>query len=135
MRTVSAAQRERFLRRLTEIAEGTAGAMGCRAVVRELPGTPMLENDDRIADICRSSAGGLLGKEKVLELPAETISEDFAYFSQLIPCCYMGLGSAEEGKAYEPLHSSRFFPGDTVLPIGAAVLAQSVFGVARALAE
>lgn len=129
MRTTSEAQRALFKRRLREISESTAQAMNCRAIVTDLPGVPVLYNDDRLAAHCRESAGALLGEKNVTALPIETISEDFAWYAQRIPCCYVGIGTAEEGKPYYPLHSSRFFPSEQVLPIGAVLLA----GMARDL--
>lgn len=124
VRTVDPDQRRACIEQLRAIAEHTAAAMGCRADVTIHRGMPLVVNDERAARVCRAAAQHLLGEDHVTALPTDTISEDFALLAQRAPGCYIGVGVAEPGAPFCPLHSDRFFPPDRVLPLGAAVFAQ-----------
>ena len=129
MRTVDGDQRAACLDRLFAVAESTAAAMGCKALIRLQRGMPLVVNDPETARICRAKAEGLLGPEQVTALPVDTISEDFALYAQRVPGCYIGIGTGTPGAAFHPLHSDRFFPGDDLLPLGATVFAQMALGL------
>ncbi len=129
VRTVDKDQRAACLDRLRTIAESTAAAMGCEARVLIHRGIPPVVNDELTARICRSRAEGLLGADRVTELPVDTISEDFSFYGQRVPGCYIGIGVGGPGGAFAPLHSDRFFPADELLPLGAAVFAEMAFGL------
>jgi hippurate hydrolase len=47
-------------------------------------------------------------------------SEDFSYYLQQIPGCYVRFGARREGGPYVPLHSPAFTIDEGVLPVGAA---------------
>ena len=129
IRTVDMAQRTACLDRLRTLAESTAAAMGCEAKVLIHRGMPMVVNDEATAQVCHARAESLLGADKVTALPVDTISEDFAQFAQRVPGCYIGIGTAESGADFYPLHSERFFPDDGLLPLGAAVFAEMAMGL------
>ncbi|MBR0026667.1 MAG: amidohydrolase, partial [Clostridia bacterium] len=53
-------------------------------------------------------------------------SEDFAVFGKEIPSFFYWLGTGFPGEENAPWHSVDFCTNDDALPIGAALLAQSV---------
>ena len=124
IRTVDPDQRAACLERVKAIAQSTAAAMGCEARVLIHRGIPPVMNDERTARICRAGAARLLGADRVTELPVDTISEDFSLYGQRVPACFIGVGTAQPGEPFHALHSDRFFPADSLLPLGAAVFAQ-----------
>lgn len=129
IRTVDGEQRTACLDRLRTLAESTAAAYGCEAHVKLHRGMPLVVNDEGTAQVCRTCARTLLGDEQVTELPVDAISEDFALFAQRVPGCYIGVGVAQDGSPFYPLHSDRFCPGDDTLPLGAAVFAEMALGL------
>ena len=135
MRTVDGEQRAACAERLRALAEGNAAAMGCKARVLIHRGIPLVVNDDHTARVCRDRVEGLLGADRVTVLPVDTVSEDFAWFAQQCPGCFIGVGTAEPETDFYPLHSDRFFPDDRLLPVGAAVFAEMAMGLLREGAE
>ena len=129
IRTVDKDQRISCLDRLRAVAESTAAAMGCEARVLIHRGMPLVVNEVHTAQVCRERAIALLGAEQVTELPVDTISEDFALYGERVPACYIGIGTAQPGADFHPLHSDRFFPSDELLPLGAAVFAEMAMGL------
>lgn len=135
IRTVDKDQRISCLDRLRAVAESTAAAMGCEARVLVHRGMPLVVNEAHTAQVCRERAKALLGAEQVTGLPVDTVSEDFARFGERVPACYIGIGTAQRGADFHPLHSDRFFPSDELLPLGAAVFAEMAMGLLNEEAE
>jgi hippurate hydrolase len=52
--------------------------------------------------------------------------EDFSFYLQKVPGCYMRLGARGEGQEFVPLHSSSFDIDERVLRVGAACFDQLV---------
>lgn len=129
MRTVDMDQRAVCLERLQAIAKNAAAAMGCEARVTIHRCMPLVVNDEDTTRVCRERIRSLLGEENVTALPVDTISEDFSLFAQRVPGCYVGVGTAEPGADFYPLHSGRFFPSDSLLPLGATVYAEMALGL------
>lgn len=94
--------------RIHELAAGTAAAYGAAAEVDYMMGYPCLVNDtvefERFFETCSSSAG-LIPQVSAKIMPAE----DFAYYLQQIPGCFMlvGAGNPEKEIIY-PHHHPKF---------------------------
>jgi amidohydrolase len=90
-------------RRLREIAEGVAGALGCVAEVRLEDGYPVLVNDPAetafAAGVAREIAGDA-GMDS--ELPAWPGAEDFAYIAQRVPSAFLVLGNGASAGLHHP---------------------------------
>ena len=86
---------------------GVAAAMGVEAEVRMADGYPCCHNDPAVTEMLLKAAGKVLGPENILEQEAPTLgTDDFGYFSALVPGCYyyIGVGNAAKGYAY-PNHN------------------------------
>ena len=72
-------------------------------------GYPFLKNDIELTHAIREVAKLNFGQEKVHDLPMRMTSEDFAYYSQLVPVCFFRLGvrNEEEGIIHG-LHHPKF---------------------------
>ena len=57
--------------------------------------------------------------------------EDFAYYLEKVPGCFIRVGARENGGEPIPAHSPRFYAADDAIFVGAAVLAET----ARVAAE
>ena len=51
-------------------------------------------------------------------------AEDFSYYLEKIPGCYVRFGARPNGDTYVPLHSPSFDIDEGVLAVGAAYFAQ-----------
>ncbi|WP_207954541.1 M20 metallopeptidase family protein [Saccharopolyspora elongata] len=107
VRAMTTADRTDVHKRLVEVADLTARAHGCCAEVEFVHGEPVLDND---ANLVKATAP-LLGELglRVSEDLRSAGSDDFSYFSELLPSLMMFVGT--HGGA-EQLHSPTFLPPD-----------------------
>lgn len=98
-------------------------AQGARVDVRIGPGYLPVVNDDAITSVVERAAERVLGPAAVLPMQRWMGAEDFAFLARRAPGCFVWLGAAPP----EPRehHNPRFDIDESVLPMGAAVLAQS----------
>ena len=87
------------------IAEGMGGS--CNFDIHD--GFPYLTNDEETTQKSWDAANEYLGKEKVHALDLRMTSEDFAYYSQVMPSCFYRLGTANTKEGINSgLHTSTF---------------------------
>lgn len=73
------------------------------------------------------AATNILGKENVVDQAQQVMgSEDFGYFLNKIPGCYVFLGGKREGKGVYPLHHAQYDYNDENLVRGAEFFAEIV---------
>ncbi len=124
---------ELIMRRIREVAEGTAQALGATVAIDITSLAPATVNDARVAEFVRADAVGVLGAEQVAGEQFTMGSEDMSEFLKRVPGCFFFLGSRNDAKGLNaPHHSPHFDIDEDVLPLGVAILAQSA---ARYLSE
>ena len=95
--------------RMKKIAESMAESMGGSCNFQILKGYPYLVNNEKLSEQISNSAMMYLGKESVVEMDLWMAAEDFAYYSQVIDCCFFMLGTGNEEKnTTASLHSPTF---------------------------
>ena len=100
VRALNPQVRELLQQRITELAQAQAHSYGVRAQVDYQRGYPVLVNHSGPTDFARDVAEELLGAERVTRQGKPlTGSEDFAFFLEQVPGCYLliGNGSGEGG--------------------------------------
>ncbi|WP_456428869.1 M20 aminoacylase family protein [Nitratifractor sp.] len=105
-------------KRIEEIARGVAAAFGARVEVeyrRKYP--PTINTHTRTAI---RAAEKCVGREGIVhDFPSSMGSEDFSFFLQHVPGCYVWLGSKKDPEAETiPLHSSRYDFNDELIETG-----------------
>ena len=108
------------------MVEGQAAVHRCKGAVdikgEDYPMYPAVVNDEELHHHVEDVGRRLLGPDKVK--PGEKImaGEDFAFYQQLAPGVMFGIGIRnEEAGSIHPVHNSRFFVDEDVIPIGAAL--------------
>jgi len=92
-----------------------------------VPLTPAVINDAEVAEVVRAAAEAVVGPENVFPDVRTMGSEDAAYFIQEVPGCYFFLGSANAERGLNaPHHNPRFDFDEDVLPLGVAVMMQTL---------
>lgn len=120
VRTLSPATQGQIHAALEELCLGTAKSYGIEAELEYRPGYPPTINDRAEAARCAAVAESLVGSDRVhRQLPPSMGAEDFAYFLQARPGCYVWLGNGA-GENDCRLHNPRYDFNDALLPIGAA---------------
>lgn len=133
IRTMSAETREQVTSDFRSIVINTAAAMGVTADIKMTDGYPCCYNDPGITSLLQTAAAKILGRENVLPQADPTLgTDDFGYFSALVPGCYyyIGVGNADKGFTY-PNHNPHFAVDPDALPLAAAVEAQAALDFLR----
>jgi amidohydrolase len=103
-------------------------SMGATVTVEISKGYPYLENNPIVTSRVRNKATQILGNQHVEDLPIRMTSEDFAFYSQEIPVCFLRLGVRNEDKGIVyGVHHPKFNIDENALITGMQVMASSVF--------
>jgi amidohydrolase len=128
IRTFDPATRDGIIRRVTEVVENTAQALGGSAAIEITSISPATINDDRVAQFVRAIAIDVLGADagRVTADQFTMAAEDMSEFLNRVPGCFFFLGSANAEKGLNaPHHNSHFDIDEDVLPMGVAMLAEA----------
>lgn len=123
--------------RVRSIAKLVTRANRCGARTR-FPGSdyPPTINDPHCWDLARKVAEELLGEGRAKETPPVMAGEDFAFYLQRIPGCFVYIGVRnEEAGSTHGLHHPRFKVDENALPIGAALHASFAIESLKELAS
>ncbi|HEX4955705.1 MAG TPA: M20 family metallopeptidase [Thermoanaerobaculia bacterium] len=135
LRARSVADREQIRDELVRITTATATAHGLETEIRFLDGTPPVVNAAGPVAWARQAVGALAPAPRLVPLAHPILaSEDFAFYLEGIPGCFLRIGAREPGGEYLSAHSPRFYPAEESLFIGAAVLAETARVASEALA-
>jgi hippurate hydrolase len=125
IRAVDPASRELMHQSLRRLADSTAAAHALAARLTMADGTPPLVNPEPMAMLCREAVRGVLGQDALKPLGFVNLAgEDFAFYLDRMPGCFLRIGAREPGGKSLPAHSPEFAPAEESLFIGAAVLAE-----------
>ncbi len=116
-------------RRIHEIVNGIASAMGCQAEVETVPIAPPLINNlqvtERLRHAIKPTADRL--KLKVIDDFRTMTAEDMAVILNHVPGTFFFVGSANAARGLNyPHHHARFDIDEASLPIGVALLCNAV---------
>jgi amidohydrolase len=114
IRTSSSERRSLLVRRVCEIAEGVASMHRGRVQFSSLSGEPPVINDSGMVDRFREVVAMLAGENRFIQQPASSGSDDFGYFSDLLPSIYFWIGSKEPGNN-SGVHTPTFGVSDKIV--------------------
>ncbi len=116
------------------IAESIAESYRLTARVTVNLGTPPIVNPAEGSSWARQAAAAVLGEAAVVPFGLTNMGgEDFAFYLERIPGCFMRIGAREEGGERTAAHSPRFTAAEESIFVGAAVLAESARVASAAL--
>jgi amidohydrolase len=123
-RAMNETWRKSALEKITRIAQSTAEGMGGKCEVTISHGYPYLENNPELTRRIRKAAEEYVGKENVVDIDLTLGSEDFAYYSQVIPASFYRLGTRNESKGITSyIHTPTFNIDEDALSIGPGLMA------------
>lgn len=123
-RAMNETWRKSALEKITKIARSTAEGMGGRCEVEISHGYPYLENNPELTRRIRSAAEEFVGKENVVDIDLTLGSEDFAYYSHVVPASFYRLGTRNEAKGITSyIHTPTFDIDEDALIIGPGLMA------------
>lgn len=116
--------REEGIRKITSMAETLAQGMGGQCEVTISRGYPYLENHPELTRRIRKAAEVYVGKENVVDIDLTLGSEDFAYYSHVIPSSFYRLGTRNEDKGITSyIHTPTFNIDEDALSISPGLMA------------
>ncbi len=128
VRTFDPVVRDKIPPLIERIVEKTAQAMGATAKLKYRHDQPAVINYRECKEIAHQAVLAVCGEEgPVVDLEPSMTGEDFGQLIERTPGFFFWLGvrNAEKG-IVNPLHSPIFNVDEAAIPLGAAVLAQSV---------
>ncbi|HJO32969.1 MAG: M20 family metallopeptidase [Anaerolineales bacterium] len=124
LRYFRSAIRDSTKKRISDIAENVAAAMGCRSEVSFGSGYRPVSNDADAARLVRELAERVPGVTVVADDERTAGSEDFGEFMADIPGCFFFIGAANAARGLNyPHHHPRFDFDERSLTLGAALMA------------
>lgn len=125
IRAQEASVREHLKASIRRIAESIALLHDTKITVEIFEGTPPVINSDDMIQLARRAAILTVGEENTVQMRAANMGgEDFGFYLQQVPGCYVRFGSVVPGKEGYPAHSSRFDFDEQALAVGAAYFAR-----------
>jgi amidohydrolase len=125
--------REEGLQKISKLATGIAEAMGGKCEVDLSHGYPFLENNPQVTRRIRHAAEEYVGKDNVVDLDIAMGSEDFAYYSQIIPASFYRLGTRNEAKGITSyVHTPTFDIDEDAFKISPGLMAWMAVNELRA---
>jgi amidohydrolase len=123
-RTLDEGWRQEALKKIRTMAATIAESMGGKCEITLSSGYPCLENNPELTQRIRQAAEQYVGKENIVELDVTMGSEDFAYYSQVIPASFYRLGTRNEIKGITSyVHTPTFDIDEEALVIGPGLMA------------
>ncbi len=116
--------RKEGLQKIKTMAETLAESMGGKCEVKISHGYPFLQNNPEVTKRIRQAAEAYVGKDNVVDIDLTLGSEDFAYYSQVIPASFYRLGTRNDAKGITSyVHTPTFDIDEDALSIGPGLMA------------
>jgi hippurate hydrolase len=113
--------RDLLEQRITDIAKTQAAVYGATAEVDYQRRYPVLHNDPAQTQFCQQVISDWLGAEGLLpDGEPVTGSEDFAFFLEKVPGCYVFIGNGEGSEGGCMVHNPGYDFNDQILSTGAS---------------
>ncbi|MBA2458300.1 MAG: amidohydrolase [Gemmatimonadales bacterium] len=134
VRAVDPGSRAFLLEELRHLSEGVAAAHRLSARVTFAQGTPPIVNLPGPTAWASEAIGAVLGAGAEVPLAGTNMGgEDFAFYLERMPGCFLRIGAREPGGAWLPAHSPGFYAAEESVFVGAAVLAETARRASAAL--
>ncbi len=112
------------LKKIQKMAESIAEGMGGRCEVSINHGYPYLENNSVVTQRIKKAAEEYVGKENVVDIDLTLGSEDFAYYSHVVPASFYRLGTRNDARGITSyVHTPTFDIDEDALKIGPGLMA------------
>lgn len=130
LRTFTDAQRQEAQWRLGDLCARVADRYDVTVEIGYPDACPAVVNDPAVTVAVETAALGMLGGDKVLQLPPVAPSDDVSELLRRVPGCYFMVGGGRLDGSSGMHHSPRFAVDEECLRVGAELLARSAVALA-----
>lgn len=132
LRTFDETWRAEMHAMLPKMAQDLAASMGGRCDFEVRKGYPAVVNDEALTDRLRANAEAYLGAANVVLMDQRMGSEDFAFYTQVMPGSFYRLGTGNAAKGItNGLHTPLFNIDEEALRIGSGLMAWNAIAELR----
>jgi len=125
VRTFNEQIRERVRRRIERVVADTCAMFGATADLTFRRGYPTVVNDEREVRRFFEVAPSVFGEGNVRRCPPMMAAEDFAYYLQKVPGCFIFVGAGNKEKQIDsPHHHPRFDIDESAMRHSSKLLAK-----------
>ncbi|NVO09409.1 MAG: amidohydrolase [Bacteroidales bacterium] len=118
---------------IEEISKKTCIELGGNCEIEIRKGYPSIYNNPEITRKSKRLAEHYLDPSNVIDLDKRMTTDDFAYFSQVIPSVFFRMGVGFENNRNYQLHSSTFIANEEVLKYSSGLMAWISFNLSNKL--
>ncbi len=118
IRTFTPETRKTVEGRFRAILKGVTEAAGAKGEVVQYDGIPATVNNPELTRESLPALERAAGKSNVRAMPIEMGSEDFSYFSNVVPGFFYRLGQVKPGTVSGDHHTPTFLADDSSIPLG-----------------
>jgi len=136
IRTTLPEARDVLHRGLARMAKAMGELHNAEVKLDITPGYPPVVNTKQEAAIAHRAAEAIVGREGLMAIDHPSMgSEDFAFYLEKMPGCYVRFGARRSENEYIPLHSPEFDINEEVLKVGAAFFDEVIREAVRTYRE
>lgn len=134
IRTLDETNRKRIPEFIQGILDGLKASAGVDCEFNYYYGYPVLDNWPVPAKLVADTARQVLGeKGLVSHVVPDLTAEDFGFYLQDIPGCFLWLGCGTEEEPVHGLHNAKLCPNEQALVVGSKLMSQVVINALAAL--
>lgn len=128
VRTITPETRKAIQDRVRAIVENVARTYGAKAELEYVNSYPAIKNDATLSALAIKAAEEVVGEENVITTKTGMFSEDFSYYTEVAPACFVFLGAGDASQGITaPHHNPHFAIKENVLKLGSAFQVQTIF--------
>ncbi|HDP74440.1 MAG TPA: amidohydrolase [Bacteroidales bacterium] len=121
-RTMDEAWRNEAHRLIQQTATGIAASHGAKCEIEIRKGYPSIHNNPELTQLVKKIAKELIGNNNVIDLDPRTTTDDFSYFSNLIPSVFFRVGTGFPNIDNAQLHRPNFNPAEEAIGVAHSLL-------------
>ena len=126
IRTTLPTVRNKIISGLTRMVDSMKDLYGAETSVKITKGYPPIINHPEATAIAKDAAEQVVGPHGVIGLPHPSLGgEDFSYYLERIPGCFVRFGAKDDEHKNAPAHSPFFHFNEKVLTVGSSFLAHA----------
>lgn len=130
VRTSNEEVRRKIADSFRQVVSNTAAALGGDVEIDYQFLLPAVFNDAEVTKIVREVSETVVGKDQTVVAEPTMGGEDFSFYQQEVPGCYVWLGSGNEEKGIKEIwHHPKFMVDEDAMKIGVQLMVQSAIAL------